>query len=75
MIENLSLNINDLLTEVMDYMDTEKFATEEQYYEAIDQILEEKQDTGEIPDDVNIQQIRDELRGKWPEVKNQIINQ
>ena len=46
--------------------------TQENFHEAIDQILEEKMQSGEFPDDFDVEAMRDKLKLEWRDMSSKM---
>lgn len=46
--------------------------TQENFYEAVDQVLEEKVQEGEFPDDFDVEDMREKLRLEWRDMESEM---
>ena len=64
-MENTTFNVSHLLRELRDRQQTEGILDQQGWNELVDQIIQEKQQLGEISEDINIEDLRQNLRMKW----------
>lgn len=62
-------NFNELITKVKGRFYDMGVRSEQNFHEAIDQILEEEQNDGILPDDFNIEEMRAKLRAEWRDME------
>ena len=70
-MEFLEANLDDMFNEIRELRETQGALTKEDYFELVDEYLEEKRDWGELHDDTNITAAREALRNKWAEIKEE----
>lgn len=63
---------HDLLEEIKDRMDTQNLFTKEDFYDLVDEIVEEHLASGWITEDEDVEAIKVRLRAQWPEVEKSL---
>lgn len=71
-MEYLEANLEDVLNEIKGLMETQGDLTRDSFYELIDEVLEDKREDGELPDDYNFPAAREMLRRRWSEIEAEI---
>lgn len=62
-------NFNELITKVKGRFYDMGVRSEQNFHEAIDQILEEEQGSGILPDDFDVESMRSKLRAEWRDME------
>lgn len=61
---------NQILEEIKAMPEFQEINGDEQkYYELIDSVLEDWQDTGKIGDDFDVESLRDKLKSEWRDIE------
>ena len=68
-MEMLEANLEEILEEIQELRETQGLLTKDQYFELIDEVLEEKRELGELADDFNFAGAKEVLRRKWDQVE------
>ena len=66
------MDIDEILAEIIDHMETQGDFTHENFNEAIDDVLEDRHEDGEIHDDTEMVPVKEALRARWPDVEKQL---
>ena len=64
-------NFNELITKVKGRFYDMGQRTESNFHEAVDQILEEEQGSGILPDDFDVESMRSKLRAEWRDMETE----
>ena len=59
--------INELFEEIKKRRETQHLYTEEDYYDLIEEVLSDKEDLGELPEDFDEKQVKEDLKLRWRE--------
>lgn len=66
---DIDIDFNELVNAVKGRFFSMGARTQQNYFEAIDQILGEKVDDGEFPADFDVESMRDKLRLEWRDLE------
>lgn len=67
-MEMFGFSLTEVFNEVLSRRQTQGAFGKEAYMELVDEVLEEKRELGEIDDDFDLHQAREDLLARWPEV-------
>ncbi len=62
---------NEIFQDVLDRRQTQGSFSEEEYYDLIDEVVEEFLSDGIITPDDNLEELKADLRARWPQVAQQ----
>jgi ribosomal protein S8 len=65
-------HLHNLWQEILDAMESESLFSKEQFYDIIDEILENHRAEGYITDDEDIEYLRSALRARWGEIERKL---
>ena len=69
MTQMLSFDLESTFREIIDRMERDGVYEHEAYDDLVEEVLEEKRETGELDDDANVQEYIEKLRHRWPEAE------
>lgn len=69
-MEFIDVNLDAVFNEIMERRETQGMLSREDFYELIDEVLEEKRSLGEMSDDTNFDSAKEMLRRRWSEIAN-----
>lgn len=67
-MENLDFVLNEVFNTVLERRQLQGSFTQEEYVDLVEEVLEEKRELGEIDDDDDLNQAKEALEARWPEV-------
>lgn len=68
-MENIEFNINAIFREILHRRQSDSALSYDEYVDLVDEVLEEKREHGEINDDFDLQQTREDLLARWNTVE------
>ncbi len=69
MEQNLTFNPNEVMREAVTRMEDDGAFSREAYADLIDEIIEHKIERGELDVDEDTEEIKEQLRTRWPEAE------
>ncbi len=63
---------NEVLEEIKERMQTQGLFTKEEYFELVDEVVEEKRGEGELTNDFDFEGLKADLKEKWRDIKKGI---
>lgn len=60
---------NEVLEETRERMQTQGLFKKEEYFELVEEVVEEKRDEGEIPNGFDFEALKAVLQDKWKDIK------
>lgn len=68
-MDNITFDLNGVFNEIITRMEEEGAFTREAFYDLVQEVLEEKRETGKLTDDDDIEEMEDVLKKRWPEAE------
>lgn len=65
----MSIDTNAIFNEIITRMEEGGSFEREAYYDLVEEVLEEKRESGALTDDDNIEEAEEILRTRWPEAQ------
>lgn len=65
------ITLNEIFEEIKLRRKTQGLFSQQEYYELIDQVIEERQASGLITDDEDIENLKIQLRAMWEQVRKE----
>lgn len=70
-MDNIVFDLNGVFNEIITRLQEEGAYDRDAYYDMVDEILDEKLDTGFLTDDDDIEEMREVLKRRWPDAEQQ----
>ena len=61
--------INELFEEIKKRREIQHLYTEQDYYDLIEEVLDDEEDAGELPTDFDESQAKEDLKLRWREIE------
>lgn len=68
-MDNITFDLNGVINEIITRMEEEGAYDREAFYDLVEEVLEEKRESGTLTDDDDIEEMEDVLKKRWPEVE------
>lgn len=68
-MDNVTFDLNGVFNEIVARMTEEGTADREAYYDLVEEVLEEKRESGILTDDDDIEEMEDVLKKRWAEAE------
>lgn len=73
-IQSMRVDITGFLNEIVTRMEEDGIFDREAYHDMVDEVLEEKRETGILTDDDNIEEMGTQLKQRWPEAEAMFVS-
>ena len=68
-MDNITFDLNGVFNEIITRMEEEGAFDREAFYDLVEEVLEEKRESGMLTDDDDIEEMEDVLKKRWPEAE------
>lgn len=68
-MDNLTFDLNGVFNEIVTRMEEEGAFDRDAYYDLVEEVLEEKRESGVITDDDDIEEMVEVLKRRWPDAE------
>lgn len=68
-MDNITFDLNGVFNEVLTKMEDEGAFDRDAYYDLVEEVLEEKLDSGALTDDDDIIEMKEVLKKRWPDAE------
>ncbi len=73
-MDNIIFDLNGVFNEIIIRMQEEGAFDRDAYVDLVEEVLEEKRETGALTDDDDIEEMEDVLKKRWPEAEAQFTS-
>lgn len=67
-MDNIDVTISEIFNIILERRQSQGAFTHDEYLDLIDEVLEEKREVGEIDDDFDVEQAKEDLASRWDEI-------